>query len=70
MPDLPEIHDVLTGNFEPNDFAQVERERAMLAEGLAQLERGEFYDFDIVEAWLDALETDPNARLPPYSRSS
>ncbi len=50
MLDLHEIHDVLTGDFELTDPAQVKRERAMLAEAVAQFERGEFYDFDIVEA--------------------
>ena len=42
----------------------------MLLKADAQIERGEFYDFDVVEAWLDALETDPHAKLPPFSKPS
>jgi hypothetical protein len=67
MADVPEIHDVRTGSAAER---RIEREREMLLKADAQIERGEFYDFDVVEAWLDALETDPHAKLPPFSKPS
>ena len=52
------------------ESAQVERERALLAVGMAQLDRGEFYDWPVIKAWMAALEHDPDATLPPVRKKS
>jgi hypothetical protein len=64
MADVPEIHDVRMDIAKQNRIRRIERERAMLAEGAAQIARGEVYDWSVVQAWMAALEIDPDAELP------
>ena len=49
---------------DPATLRRIERERAMLAEGDAQLARGEYLEEHELLSWLEQLETDPNAPLP------
>ena len=70
MADVPDIHDIQEAGAEQRRLQQIERELVMLAEGAAALERGESYKLETIEAWLDALDADPNAKFPPFDGRS
>jgi predicted transcriptional regulator len=44
--------------------ARIRREAALIAQGEAELQAGLGVEFDAVEAWLDQLESDPDAPIP------
>jgi hypothetical protein len=44
--------------------ARLRREADAVAEGLADLAAGRWIEETAVDAWLDALETDPEAPMP------
>lgn len=50
--------------------ARLKRERDLLTEARAELEAGQGVEDKIAEAWLDALERDPDQQVPgvPGSR--
>jgi predicted transcriptional regulator len=51
--------------------ARIRYERALIEKGEAEIEAGLGLDWDLVEAWLDELEQNPDAPLPiPSQRTA
>jgi hypothetical protein len=44
--------------------ARIAREAAVIAQAEADLDAGRGLDDEALEAWLDRLDVDPNAKLP------
>jgi hypothetical protein len=48
--------------------ARIRYERALIEKGEAEIEAGLGLDWEVVEAWLDELERNPDAPLPQASQ--
>ena len=46
------------------DFARIEREEAIIDQGLADIRAGRGIEYEDVKAWLDLVEHNMNAPLP------
>ena len=70
MADMSEVQPFHHVSENDDAVERIARERAMIAVGAAELDRGESYDWSAVKAWIEALEHNPDAKLPSPTNQS